>query len=38
MYYPILKKDILFEIPTPNEFKKIDFTFVNEELKLCTCV
>ena len=23
MYYPILKKDILFEIPTPNEFKKI---------------
>ena len=23
MYYPELKKDILFEIPTPNEFKKI---------------
>lgn len=23
MYYPIIKKDILFEIPTPNEFKKI---------------
>lgn len=23
MYYPEVKKDILFEIPTPNEFKKI---------------
>ena len=23
MYYPEIKKDILFEIPTPNEFKKI---------------
>ena len=23
MYYPELKKDILFEIPTPNEFKRI---------------
>ena len=23
MYYPELKKDILFETPTPNEFKKI---------------
>ena len=23
MYYPELKKDILFEIPTPNEFKKL---------------
>ena len=23
MYYPEIKKDILFEIPTPNEFKKL---------------
>ena len=23
LYYPELKKDILFETPTPNEFKKI---------------
>ena len=23
MYYPIIKKDILFETTTPNEFKKI---------------